>query len=222
LPARTRFGDVTVDHTTARTRRRPQHPSAPPARSHHRSSSAYRAWHDCGLPADRRPRDDPAGLWVGDAAPGRPLSATCGPPSGRARSSRPSTAHVCFLGAVDPDTGDHRRGQLVYRLYLDTDRLCESLPAPRKIDCAPCRVTRSPSASNVGRDPARDGSSVAHPMHRANSGRPGSLSRPPAVRFEVRRPGARRTGCFACRGCARSLPSRGRTNTRTVRGHPVA
>lgn len=33
-----------------------------------------------------------------------------------------------FLGAVDPETGTHRRGQLAYRLYLDTDR--QAIPVP--------------------------------------------------------------------------------------------
>ena len=33
-----------------------------------------------------------------------------------------------FLGAVDPDTGEHRNGQLAYRLYLDTDRQAIRVP----------------------------------------------------------------------------------------------
>ncbi|MDF3311626.1 N-formylglutamate amidohydrolase [Rhodococcus sp. T2V] len=33
-----------------------------------------------------------------------------------------------FLGAVDPDTGEHRDGQLAYRLYLDTDRQAIRVP----------------------------------------------------------------------------------------------
>ncbi|MFC9358388.1 N-formylglutamate amidohydrolase [Rhodococcus sp. NPDC057014] len=36
-----------------------------------------------------------------------------------------------FLGAVDPDTGVHCRGQFAYRLYLDTDR--RAIPAPRQL-----------------------------------------------------------------------------------------
>ncbi|MDH6291935.1 N-formylglutamate amidohydrolase [Rhodococcus opacus] len=40
-----------------------------------------------------------------------------------------------FLGAVDPDTGTHRRGQLAYRLYLDTDR--RAIPAPRQLVTCP-------------------------------------------------------------------------------------
>ena len=40
-----------------------------------------------------------------------------------------------FLGAVDPDTGVHRRGQLAYRLYLDTDR--RAIPAPRQLVTCP-------------------------------------------------------------------------------------
>ncbi|MFV9454577.1 N-formylglutamate amidohydrolase [Rhodococcus sp. NM-2] len=36
-----------------------------------------------------------------------------------------------FLGAVDPDTGEHRDGQLTYRLYLDTDR--QAIRVPRQV-----------------------------------------------------------------------------------------
>ncbi|WP_043779596.1 hypothetical protein [Rhodococcus sp. JVH1] len=36
-----------------------------------------------------------------------------------------------FLGAVDPDTGEHRDGQLAYRLYLDADR--QAIRAPRQV-----------------------------------------------------------------------------------------
>ena len=40
-----------------------------------------------------------------------------------------------FLGAVDPDTGAHRRGQFAYRLYLDTDR--RAIPPPRQLVAFP-------------------------------------------------------------------------------------
>ncbi|MFE7421741.1 N-formylglutamate amidohydrolase [Rhodococcus sp. NPDC057529] len=40
-----------------------------------------------------------------------------------------------FLGAVDPDTGEHRDGQLAYRLYLDTDR--QPIRAPRHVAGCP-------------------------------------------------------------------------------------
>ena len=43
--------------------------------------------------------------------------------------------HGYFLGAVDPDTGSHRRGQLAYRLYLDTDR--RAIPVPRQVVTCP-------------------------------------------------------------------------------------
>ncbi|KXF53501.1 N-formylglutamate amidohydrolase [Rhodococcus sp. SC4] len=40
-----------------------------------------------------------------------------------------------FLGAVDPDTGEHRDGQLAYRLYLDTDR--QAIRVPRQVVACP-------------------------------------------------------------------------------------
>ena len=39
----------------------------------------------------------------------------------RAIFSTVDSTHGYFLGAVDPGTGTHRRGQLAYRLHLDTD-----------------------------------------------------------------------------------------------------
>ncbi|QTJ68630.1 N-formylglutamate amidohydrolase [Rhodococcus sp. ZPP] len=59
-------------------------------------------------------------------------------PSGRGRSSLSSTAgavHGYFLGAVDPNTGTHRRGQLAYRLYLGTDR--QPIPVPGQLVTCP-------------------------------------------------------------------------------------
>ncbi|MDH6292817.1 N-formylglutamate amidohydrolase [Rhodococcus opacus] len=44
-------------------------------------------------------------------------------------------AHGYFLGAVDPDTGIHRRRQLAYRLYLDMDR--RAVPVPRQVVTCP-------------------------------------------------------------------------------------
>lgn len=44
-------------------------------------------------------------------------------------------AHGYFLGAVDPNTGIHRDGQLAYRLYLGTDR--QPIPVPRQLLTCP-------------------------------------------------------------------------------------
>ena len=53
----------------------------------------------------------------------------------RAIFSTVDSAHGYFLGAVDPDTGTHRRGQLAYRLYLDTER--RAIPVPRQVVTCP-------------------------------------------------------------------------------------
>jgi hypothetical protein len=53
----------------------------------------------------------------------------------RAIFSTVDNAHGYFLGAVDPYTGSHRRGQLAYRLYLDTDR--QAIPVPRQVVTCP-------------------------------------------------------------------------------------
>lgn len=53
----------------------------------------------------------------------------------RAIFSTVDGAHGYFLGAVDPETGSHRRGQLVYRLYLDTDR--QAIPVPWQVITCP-------------------------------------------------------------------------------------
>ncbi|MFE5702009.1 N-formylglutamate amidohydrolase [Rhodococcus koreensis] len=49
--------------------------------------------------------------------------------------STTGAAHGFFLGAVDPNTGTHRRGQLAYWLYLDTDR--QPIPMPRQLVTCP-------------------------------------------------------------------------------------
>lgn len=54
----------------------------------------------------------------------------------RAIFSTVDSAHGYFLGAVDPGTGSHRRGQLAYRLYLDTDRR-RAIPVPRQVVTCP-------------------------------------------------------------------------------------
>jgi hypothetical protein len=48
----------------------------------------------------------------------------------RAIFSTVDSTHGYVLGAVDPDTGDHRRQQFAYRLYLDADR--QAIPVPRR------------------------------------------------------------------------------------------
>ncbi|GAF48805.1 hypothetical protein [Rhodococcus wratislaviensis] len=53
----------------------------------------------------------------------------------RAIFSTAGAAHGYFLGAVDPNTGTHRHGQLTYRLYLDTDR--QPIPVPRQLVTCP-------------------------------------------------------------------------------------
>ncbi|MFF2112519.1 N-formylglutamate amidohydrolase [Rhodococcus koreensis] len=53
----------------------------------------------------------------------------------RAIFTTAGASHEYFLGAVDPNTGTHRRGQLAYRLYLDTDR--QPTPVPRDLVTCP-------------------------------------------------------------------------------------
>ncbi|SEB70824.1 hypothetical protein SAMN04490239_1319 [Rhodococcus koreensis] len=53
----------------------------------------------------------------------------------RAIFSTVGAVHGYFLGAIDPNTGTHRRGQLAYRLYLGTDR--QPTPAPRQLVTCP-------------------------------------------------------------------------------------
>ncbi|MFE5708444.1 N-formylglutamate amidohydrolase [Rhodococcus koreensis] len=72
-----------------------------------------------------------------DAATGQPRHLPPAEPAQWARAifSTVDTAHGYFLGAVDPDTGGHRRGQLVYRLYVDIDR--RPIPVPRQVVTCP-------------------------------------------------------------------------------------
>ena len=53
----------------------------------------------------------------------------------RAIFSDIEAAQGYFLGAVDPDTGHHRDGQLAYRLYLDLDR--RAIRVPRQLVACP-------------------------------------------------------------------------------------
>ncbi|MFC9555998.1 N-formylglutamate amidohydrolase [Rhodococcus sp. NPDC056960] len=53
----------------------------------------------------------------------------------RAIFSDVDAAQGYFLGAVDPDTGRHRDGQLAYRLYLDPDR--RAIRVPRQLVVCP-------------------------------------------------------------------------------------
>ncbi|MDJ0418876.1 N-formylglutamate amidohydrolase [Rhodococcus opacus] len=72
-----------------------------------------------------------------DAQTGAPRYLPPAEPAERARAifSTVDSAHGYFLGAVDPGTGSHRRGQLAYRLYLDTDR--QGIPVPRQVVTCP-------------------------------------------------------------------------------------
>ncbi|GAF45420.1 hypothetical protein [Rhodococcus wratislaviensis] len=72
-----------------------------------------------------------------DAETGRPRYLQPAEPSEWARAifSTAGASHGYFLGAVDPDTGSHRDGQLAHRLYLDTDR--QAIPVPRQVLTCP-------------------------------------------------------------------------------------
>jgi len=72
-----------------------------------------------------------------DAATGGPRYLPPAEPAEWARAifSTAGAAHGYFLGAVDPNTGTHRRGQLAYRLYLDTDR--QAIPVPHQLVTCP-------------------------------------------------------------------------------------
>ncbi|AII10866.1 N-formylglutamate amidohydrolase [Rhodococcus opacus] len=72
-----------------------------------------------------------------DADTGQPRYLPPAEPAEWARAifSTVDNAHGYFLGAVDPGTGSHRRGQLAYRLYLDTDR--QAIPVPRQVVTCP-------------------------------------------------------------------------------------
>jgi len=72
-----------------------------------------------------------------DAETGRPRYLPPAEPAEWARAifSTAGASHGYFLGAVDPNTGGHRDGQLTYRLYLDTDR--QAIPVPRQVVACP-------------------------------------------------------------------------------------
>ncbi|PBC47229.1 N-formylglutamate amidohydrolase [Rhodococcus sp. ACPA1] len=72
-----------------------------------------------------------------DAATGEPRYLPPAEPAEWARAifSTAGAAHGYFLDAVDPNTGTHRRGQLPYRLYLDTDR--QPIPVPHQLVTCP-------------------------------------------------------------------------------------
>ena len=72
-----------------------------------------------------------------DAQTGRPRYLPSTEPAEWARTifSTVDAAQGYFLGAVDPETGTHRSGQLAYRLYLDTDR--RVITVPRQVVTCP-------------------------------------------------------------------------------------
>ncbi|MFD9669158.1 N-formylglutamate amidohydrolase [Rhodococcus sp. NPDC059968] len=71
------------------------------------------------------------------ATTGRPRYLPPAEPAEWARTifSTAGASHGYFLGAVDPDTGRHRDGQLAYRLYPGTDR--QAIPVPRQVLTCP-------------------------------------------------------------------------------------
>ncbi|MGW5153788.1 N-formylglutamate amidohydrolase [Rhodococcus koreensis] len=72
-----------------------------------------------------------------DAATGLPRHIPTAEPNEWARAifADVDAAKGYFLGAVDPDTGEHRDGQLAYRLYLDTDR--QAIRVPHQVVSCP-------------------------------------------------------------------------------------
>lgn len=72
-----------------------------------------------------------------DAATGLPRYLPPAEPGEWARAifAGVDAAQGYFLGAVDPATGEHRDGQLAYRLYLDTDR--HAIRVPRQVVACP-------------------------------------------------------------------------------------
>ena len=72
-----------------------------------------------------------------DAATGLPRHLPAAEPAEWARAifADVDAAQGYFLGAVDPNTGEHRDGQLAYRLYLDTDR--QAIRVPRQVVVCP-------------------------------------------------------------------------------------
>ncbi|MFC9362542.1 N-formylglutamate amidohydrolase [Rhodococcus sp. NPDC057014] len=69
-------------------------------------------------------------IHIVDAATGLPRHLPTAEPNEWARAifAGIDAAQGYFLGAVDPDTSEHRDGQLAYRLYLDTDRQAIRVP----------------------------------------------------------------------------------------------
>ena len=72
-----------------------------------------------------------------DTATGLPRHLPVAEPNEWARAifADVDAAQGYFLGAADPDTGEHRDGQLAYRLYLDPDR--RAIRAPRQVVACP-------------------------------------------------------------------------------------
>jgi hypothetical protein len=81
-----------------------------------------------------------------DTATGLPRYLPVAEPGEWARAifSDVDAARGYFLGAVDPDTGEHRDGPLVYRLYLDTDR--QAIRVPRQVVTCPHYLLRTGDA----------------------------------------------------------------------------
>ena len=81
-----------------------------------------------------------------DAATGLPRYLPTAEPGEWARAifADIDAAQGYFLGAVDPDTGEHRDGQVAYRLYLDTDR--QAIRVPRQVVACPHYRTRTGDA----------------------------------------------------------------------------
>ncbi|PBC47376.1 N-formylglutamate amidohydrolase [Rhodococcus sp. ACPA1] len=72
----------------------------------------------------------------------------------RALFTTAGATHGYFLGAVDPNTGTHRRGQLAYQLYLDTDR--QVVPVPRQLVTCPHYASTAEPRSPSRPDPRQN------------------------------------------------------------------
>ncbi|GCE42587.1 hypothetical protein Rhow_006716 [Rhodococcus wratislaviensis] len=92
-----------------------------------------------------------------DTATGLPRHLPTAEPNEWARAifADVDAAQGYFLGAVDPDTGEHWDGQLAYRLYLDTDRQAIRVPA-QVVGCPHYRMRAGDGIPRFGSSPPPD------------------------------------------------------------------